>query len=77
MSLGINKDLEPVVRRFRRAGGAVTISRRNHVLWTLPGTQPIRTGLTMSSRTARTAQRRIERVLNDVERVRQGAASTR
>jgi len=61
--LGINKDLEPLVRRVRRIGGGVNITRRNHVVWTFPTGELIRSGLTMSSHTARIKQREIERAL--------------
>ena len=63
MSLGINKDLEPLARRVRRGGGSVSITRRNHVKWIMPSGKTIRTGLTMSSRTARVKKREIEREL--------------
>ncbi len=63
MSLGINKDLEPLVRKVRRAGGTVVITRRNHVLWTLPGGRLIRTGLTMSRTTSHQKRREIEKAL--------------
>jgi len=61
--LGINKDLEPLARRVRKSGGTVMVNRSNHVRWTMPDGTVVRSGLTMSSRTARTAQREIERAL--------------
>lgn len=62
-ALGINKDLEPLARRFRKAGGTVAITRSNHVRWTTPDGRIIRTGLTMSRATARAKYREIQRVL--------------
>ncbi len=63
MSLGINKDLEPLVRKIRRSGGTVIITRRNHVVWTLPGGSLIRTGLTMNRTTSHLKRREIEKAL--------------
>lgn len=63
MSLGINKDLEPLARRLWRDGGSVSITRRNHVVWRFPHGEIIRTGLTMSDRTAHVKKREIERAL--------------
>ena len=59
MGLGINKDLEPLVREVRRRGGTVEITGSNHVRWTL-GEWRIRTGLTMSAAGAQAARRAIE-----------------
>ena len=59
MGLGINKDLEPLVREVRRRGGTVEITGSNHVRWTL-GEWRVRTGLTMSAASAQTARRAIE-----------------
>lgn len=64
MSLGINKDLEPLARIVRRSGGAVSIRRSNHVKWTMPNGRVIWTGLTMSSRTAQRKRIEIRRALN-------------
>lgn len=63
MGLGINKDLEPLVRRVRKAGGAVEVTASNHVRWTMPDGTVVRTGLTMNSRSARNAERTITRAL--------------
>lgn len=63
MGLGINKDLEPLVRAVRRMGGTVEITASNHVKWTMPDGAVIRTGLTMNSRSARQAQRQVEKAL--------------
>lgn len=62
--LGINKDLEPLARKYRRAGGRVEITRRNHVRWTLPDGVRIQTGLTMSSATAHRKRRELEKALS-------------
>lgn len=59
MGLGINKDLEPLVREVRRRGGTVEVTGSNHVRWTL-GTWRRSTGLTMSSTSAQAARRQIE-----------------
>lgn len=67
--LGINKDLEPLVRRVRRMGGRVEVNRRNHVVWTLPDGTCVRSGLTMSGPTARHKQVEIERALAGPGRV--------
>ena len=67
MSLGINKDLEPLARRWRRAGGTVCVTRRNHVLWLLPDGTKERTGLTMSNATAKWRGRALERALKRFE----------
>ena len=69
--LGINKDLEPLARRVRRAGGRVEITRSNHVLWSMPSGRILRTGLTMSGQTARVRQRAIESELEGGRAVRQ------
>ena len=63
MGLGINKDLEPLVRRVRKLGGSVEITGGTHVRWTMPSGQVIMTGLTMRDTTARGCQRRIEAAL--------------
>jgi hypothetical protein len=63
MGLGISKDLEPLVRAWRRLGGTVEVTGSNHVKWTMPDGSVLRTGLTMNSRSARQAQRDIERAL--------------
>lgn len=63
MALGINKDLEPLARLVRRSGGAVTITKRNHVVWKMPEGQVIRTGLTMSGSTAHRKHREILKAL--------------
>lgn len=62
--LGINKDLEPLVRRVRREGGTVEVTASTHVRWTMPDGQVLTTGLTMNSRSARRAQRAIEAALD-------------
>jgi hypothetical protein len=59
MGLGINKDLEPLVREVRRRGGTVEITGSNHVRWVL-GEWRFGTGLTMSSASAQAARRNIE-----------------
>jgi hypothetical protein len=64
MSLGINKDLEPLARRVRRMGGVVEITRSNHVRWVLPDGTVLRTGLTMHDTTARQRMRAIESALS-------------
>jgi len=63
MNLGINKDLEPLARRVRRAGGSVFITRRNHVVWTISDGHVVRTGLTMNRTTAQHKRREIEKAL--------------
>lgn len=63
MGLGINKDLEPMVRKVRQLGGSVEITGSTHVRWTMPSGEVIGTGLTMSDTTARNCQRRIEAAL--------------
>lgn len=63
MGIGINKDLEPLVREVRRAGGSVEVTKSTHVRWTLPDGQVLRTGLTMGSGNAQTVRRNIERAL--------------
>ena len=63
MALGINKDLEPLARLARRKGWDITITRRNHVRWTSPDGHVLRSGLTMSSLTARNFQRKLAKVL--------------
>ncbi len=63
MGLGINKDLEPLARRVRRSGGSVDVTRSNHVRWTLPDGQVIRTGLTMRDSNAHRRLREIEKAL--------------
>jgi hypothetical protein len=35
VGLGINKDLEPLVREVRRRGGSVEVTGSNHVRWSL------------------------------------------
>jgi hypothetical protein len=67
VSLGINKDLESMARRWRRAGGTVKITRRNHVVWAMPprGTA-VRSRLTMHNTTAHQVRRRLERCLSDL-----------
>lgn len=60
MALGINKDLEPLVRQVRRAGGSVEVTGSTHVRWRLPGGRIIVTGLTMSGSTAHQHKRRIQ-----------------
>jgi hypothetical protein len=62
--LGINKDLEPLVRAWRRAGGAVEVRASNHVRWTRPDGTWFQTGLTMNSRTTANAKRQIEHELD-------------
>lgn len=64
MGLGINKDLEPLVRRARREGWIVEVTASTHVKWTDPTGQVHWTGLTMSSASAQQARRRLEAVLN-------------
>lgn len=63
--IGINKDLKPLVRAVRRAGGTVELSgaRSSHVRWTMPDGTEVRTGLTMSTARARNAHREITRAL--------------
>ncbi len=63
MALGINKDLEPMARLARRQGWDVAITARNHVRWTSPDGHVLYSGLTMSSTTARTFQRKLAKVL--------------
>lgn len=66
MGLGINKDLEPLVRRVRKLGGSVEITGGTHVRWVMPSGEVIMTGLTMRDTTARNCQRRIEAALDGV-----------
>lgn len=61
--LGINKDLEPLVRAVRRAGGSVEVTASTHVRWTMPDGTTIHSGLTISGATARVKQRELERAL--------------
>ncbi len=63
MALGVNKGLEPMACLARRRGWDVTITRRNHVRWTSPDGRVLRSGLTMSSATARNFQRTLARAL--------------
>ena len=63
MGLGINKDLEPLVREVRRAGGTVEVTRSTHVRWTLPDGTVYRSGLTMNGGMAQKVRRDIERAL--------------
>jgi hypothetical protein len=60
LGLGINKDLEPLARRVKKLGGAVEITRSNHVRWVLPDGTVLRTGLTMHDTTSRQRMRAIE-----------------
>lgn len=62
--LGINKDLEPLARAVRRAGGTVEVTRATHVVWTMPDGTVVRSGLTMSSTSARNAEREIRAALD-------------
>lgn len=57
--LGINKDLEPLVRAVRRAGGAVVVTGSTHVRWTMPNGVVLRSGLTMSRASARATERQV------------------
>jgi hypothetical protein len=59
MGLGINKDLEPLVREVRRRGGTVLVTGSTHVRWTLHD-WTYRSGLTMSPASAQAARRAIE-----------------
>jgi hypothetical protein len=63
MALGINKDLEPLVRQLRRAGGSVEVTGSTHVRWRFPGGRIIVTGLTMSGSTAHRHKRQIQAAL--------------
>lgn len=63
MALGINKDLEPLVRQVCWAGGSVEVTGSTHVRWRLPGGRIILTGLTMSGSTAQQHRRRIQAAL--------------
>jgi hypothetical protein len=63
VGLGINKDLEPLVREVRRAGGTVEITNSTHVRWTLPNGTVIRSGLTMQGERAQRVRRDIEKAL--------------
>jgi len=63
MGLGINKDLEPLVRRVRKAGGDVEVTPSTHVRWSMPDGTVLHSGLTMNPRTARVKQRQIEKAL--------------
>lgn len=62
--LGINKDLEALARKARKAGWTVEVNGRNHVRWTTPDGQSFTTGLTMNRRSATVARRRIQRLLD-------------
>lgn len=63
--LGINKDLEPLVRRWRREKGPVAVTRANHVTWRDgAGRVVYRSGLTMSSRTSNVTRQRLTRMLD-------------
>jgi hypothetical protein len=64
MGIGINKDLEPLVRRVCREGGTVEITGSTHVKWTLPDGTVRRTGLTMHDTTAHRLVREIEAALD-------------
>lgn len=63
VGLGINKDLEPLVRCVRRAGGSVEITKSTHVRWDLPDGSVIFSGLTMQGGNAQKVRRDIERSL--------------
>ncbi|MCL2466597.1 MAG: hypothetical protein FWF02_00900 [Micrococcales bacterium] len=66
MGLGINKDLEPLVRQFRKAGGTVEVRKSTHVRWTMPDGTWFQTGLTMNSASELTARRRISSALAEM-----------
>ncbi len=66
MGLGINKDLEPLARALQRRGGTVTVTGSNHVRWAL-GDWIYMTGLTMSSSSAHSCRRVIERHLASLD----------
>jgi hypothetical protein len=61
--LGINKDLEPIARAWRRAGGEVAVTGSNHVRWTRPDGTWLQTGLTMNARSSANAKRQLEHEL--------------
>jgi len=61
--IGVNKELKPLVRQVRQAGGDVEVTRSGHALWTLPDGTVLRTGITMSGARARNAHRDITRAL--------------
>ena len=63
MGLGINKDLEPLVREVKRRGGSVEITGSTHVRWRLPDGSITYTGLTMSDSAAGQHRRRIQTAL--------------
>lgn len=62
--LGINKDLEPLARAVRRAGGSVEVTNATHVVWVMPDGTVLRSGLTMSSASAKNAEREIQAALD-------------
>ncbi|MCL2092055.1 MAG: hypothetical protein FWH11_12805 [Micrococcales bacterium] len=66
MGLGINKDLEPLVRQFRKAGGTVEVRRSTHVRWTKPDGTWFQTGLTMNSASELIARRKVASALADM-----------
>ena len=66
MGLGINKDLEPLARQFRKAGGTVEVRKSTHVRWTLPDGTWFQTGLTMSSASELIARRRVTAALAEM-----------
>jgi|GEM_PF-2124816 len=63
MGLGINKDLEPLARQFRKAGGTVEVRKSTHVRWTMPDGTWFQTGLTMNSASELVARRRVTAAL--------------
>ncbi len=66
MGLGINKDLEPLVRQFRKAGGTVEVRRSTHVRWTKPDGTWFQTGLTMNSASELVARRKVASALAEM-----------
>jgi hypothetical protein len=66
MGLGINKDLEPLARQFRKAGGTVEVRKSTHVRWTKPDGTWFQTGLTMNSASEMLARRRITQALAEM-----------
>ena len=62
-NLGINKDLEPLARRCRKAGWDVGVTKGNHVRWVAPDGEVFITSLTGRSTSARIYGRKIQRHL--------------
>lgn len=61
--LGTDPELEKLARKCRSEGWDVAITRSNHIEWVKPNGEKIRTGLTMSQGSIRSAVRKLRREL--------------